>query len=57
MPVNVNKSDIIVDLILRSMRASQSNEGDKFTSITHGFKSLSIKTSKPNSSRKKNRNY
>ncbi len=50
IPVRVNKSETIVDLIRASKRASQSNDGDRLTSNTHGLNWSSTKISNPNSS-------
>ena len=37
--------------ILKSIGESHANEGDKFTSRSHGFNSVSIIISKPNNSK------
>ena len=46
-PTRFNKSQIRADLIFISIGASQFREGLKFTSNSHGFKSESIRMSKP----------
>lgn len=53
MPTRDNKSDNIADFNLTSNGLSQFNEGERFTSNSHGFKFLSISISKPNSSETK----
>ena len=47
MPINVNKSESIADFKRVSNGESQPNDGDKFTSNNHGFKSESTRTSNP----------
>ena len=46
-PTRFNKSQIRADLIFISIGASQFKEGLRFTSNNHGFKSESIRISKP----------
>ena len=46
-PTRFNRSQIRADLIFISIGASQFREGLKFTSNSHGFKSESIRISKP----------
>ena len=46
-PTRFNKSQIRADLIFISIGASQFREGLRFTSISQGFKSESIRISKP----------
>lgn len=50
IPTSVSKSDSIADFKRISNGESQPNDGDKFTSSNHGFKSESMRTSKPYSS-------
>lgn len=52
IPINVNKSDSIADFKRVSRGESHPREGDKLTSNNHGFKSESMRTSKPYNSEK-----
>lgn len=53
MPTRDSKSDNIADFNLTSKGLSQFNDGERFTSNSHGFRFLSISISKPNSSETK----
>lgn len=51
MPAKLKKSTIRFDLMWKSRGLSAVSDGAKFTSRIHGFRSLSSKISKPNSSK------